>query len=111
MNCFSPSFASPDGCQALGVHGVKHVVGRDAVRPDRILVEIDHNLPVLAAIGCRQRDAGDRRQGLAHLVDAVVIKLLLNEPLGTEAELQHRHRRGLARVMFRQLNCSGQNVC
>ena len=79
--------------QALRVDRVQHVVRRDAVCAQRVRVEIDHDLAILAAVRRRQRDTGYRRQRLAHLIDAVVVQLLFVQPVGTEAELQYRYGR------------------
>ena len=71
--------------QALGVDGGENVGRRNAASPHRIGIEIDHDLAVFAAIGGRQCDARDRRQGLTHPIDAVIVKLLLVKLFRTQA--------------------------
>ena len=65
--------------QVLRVDGVDDVDRRETLGQQLVGVDIDHDLPVLAAGGRRQRDAVDRRQLLAQIVDAVVVELLLVE--------------------------------
>ena len=83
-------------CEILRVNRVHHVVRRDAVRAQRVRVEVDHDLPIFAAaIGSRQRDARDGRQRLAYPVEAVVVQLLFVQRIGAEAELQDRNGRSV----------------
>ncbi len=81
--------------QRLGVDRVDHIGGGEAVGAQLVGVEIDHDLAVAAAGGRRQGDAGNRRQGLAHLVQAVIVELLLVQRVRGQAELQHRHAGGV----------------
>ena len=68
-------------CQALGIDRVDDVVRGKTVGTQRIRVEIDHDLPILAAVRGRQGDAIYRRQRLAQAIDAIVVKLLLVHPV------------------------------
>ena len=81
--------------QVLRIDRIDDVERRQAPRQQLGRIDIDHDLAVLAAGRRRQGDAGNRRQLLAHAVDAVVVELLLVEPVGAEADLQHRHARGV----------------
>ena len=81
--------------QVLRIDRVDDVERRQALGQQLRRVDIDHDLPVFAAGGRRQRDAGDRRQLLAHAIDAVVVELLLVEIVGAQADLQDRNARGI----------------
>ena len=94
--CVSPIFAVPAGkvrfwaLTALTTSQRRQPLGQQLCR-----VDIDHDLPVLAARRRRQGDAGDRRQLLADPIDAVVIELLFAERVGAQADLQHRDAGGV----------------
>ena len=81
--------------EVLGVDGVHDVERRQAFGHQLGGVDVDHDLAVLAAGRRRQGDAGDGGELLAHAVDAVVVELLLVQRVGGEADLQHRHARGV----------------
>ena len=81
--------------EILGVHGADHVERRQPLGLKLQRVDIDHDLPVLAAGGGRQRDAVDRRQLLPQPIDAVIVKLLLVERVGGQPDLQHGNARGV----------------
>ena len=92
----SPIFAVPDG--SVRFWALTALTTSSGVRPlacSLTRVDIDHDLAVLAAGRRRQRDAVDRRELLAQPVDAVVVELLLVERVGAQADLQHRHARGV----------------
>ena len=80
--------------QVLEVHRVADVGRGDTLGQQRLRIEVHHDLPRLAAIRQRQRDAGDRRDLLADAVDAVVVELRLRERLGAQRQLDDRHARG-----------------
>ena len=65
--------------QVLSVDCVDHVERGQSFRLQLERVDIDHDLPILAAGRGRERDAVDRRQLLPQTVDAVVVELLLVE--------------------------------
>ena len=100
-----PIFAVPAGnvrfcvLTALTTSSGVKTSGQQLVR-----IDIDHDLPVFAAGRGRQRHAGDRRQLLAHAVDAVIVELLLVQAVGAEAELKHRHARRVELHDDRRLN-------
>ena len=81
--------------EVLGVDRVHHVDRRQALGDQLGGIDVDHDLAVFAARRRRQSDAGDRRELLAHAVDAVVVELLLVQRVGAKADLQHRHARGV----------------
>src|SRR3989442_9071930 len=71
---------------------------RRIMRPlcqERLWVEIDHDLPRLAAVRQGQRDALNRRDLLADAIDPVVVELSLRERLAAEGELDDRYARGV----------------
>ncbi len=76
--------------QALRIDGVDDVVRGYATGAQGVRVEIDHHLAIFSAIGSRQCDAGNRRQRLPDLIDAVVVKLLFVQPVGAQTQLEHR---------------------
>jgi hypothetical protein len=94
--------------QALGIDRIDDIVRRDAVRAHGVGVDVDHDLAIFAAIGGQQGDPGDRRQRLADLIVAVVIELLLVQPVRAQAELQDRHGRGAVLDDGRGLNAGRQ---
>src|SRR6516225_12246692 len=94
--CVSPILAMPrrQG-QVLRVDRVDHVSRGQASSLKLQRIDIDHDLPVLAAVRGGECDALDRRKLLAQIVEAIVIELLLAETVGAEAELQYRNARGI----------------
>ena len=90
--CLSPIFAVPDGSvRFCALTAFDDVERGQALGHKFRRIDIDHDLAVFASGRGRQRDAGDRRQLLAHPVDAVVVELLLVEGIGAQADLQDRH--------------------
>ncbi len=81
--------------QVLEIHGGVDVRGRDRLRQECLGIEIDHDLPRLAAVRQGERDALDRRDLLTDAVDAVVVELGLRERLAAEGELDDRHAGGV----------------
>jgi hypothetical protein len=60
----------------------------------QLRVDVDHDLPQLAAVRSRKGHAVHRRKLLAQVVDPIIVELLLAEAVGGQAELQHRNARG-----------------
>ena len=60
----------------------------------QLRVDVDHDLPELAAVRSRKGHAVHRRKLLAQVVDPIIVELLLAEAVGGQAELQHRNARG-----------------
>ncbi len=81
--------------QVLGIDRVHHVERREPLGDEFRRIEVDHDLAVLAARGRRQGNTRNRRQLLAHPVDAIVVELLLVQGIRAQADLQHRHARGV----------------
>ena len=86
--------------------------GRDRPGLQRLRIEIDHDLPRLAAV--RQRAGsgpGSAASCVADTVDAVVVDLRLRQRLAAEGELQDRHARGVVsqddRRHARRAACAG----
>ena len=79
--------------QVLRVDRVDHVERRQPFGLQRGRVEVDHDLPLLAAVGKRHRRALHRGELRADEVDAEVEQLLLRQRLARERELQDRHGR------------------
>jgi hypothetical protein len=77
--------------QILRIHRVRDVERGQAFGHKLRRIDIDHDLAVFASGRGRQRDARNRRQLLAHPIDAVVVELLLVESVGAQADLQDRH--------------------
>jgi hypothetical protein len=65
--------------QVLGVHGVDDIVGGDAMFLQQALIEIDLDLALLAAVGKRDRGAGDTGKLGAHEVVGEIEKPLLRD--------------------------------
>src|SRR5262249_19859095 len=80
-------------CEVLCIHGVHNVDRGQPLRHELCRVEIDHDLPVLSAVGRRERNAGNRGELLTQAIEAVVVKLLLVEIVGGQADLQDRNTR------------------
>src|SRR5262249_5583206 len=78
-------------CQVLGVDRVDDVRRRQALGLKLGRVDIDHDLPIFSSVRGGERDARDRGQLLAQVVVAVIVKLLLIETVGSQAELQDRN--------------------
>ena len=92
----SPIFAVPDGQgEVLRRQGDVHVVRRQALRLERLQVEIDHDLAHLAAHGQRDRGALDDGQLHPQEVEPEVEEPLLGERLAAQAELEDGHVRGV----------------
>ena len=105
---FVADLCVPEGQrQVLGVDGIDDVERREPFGQKLRRIDIDHDLPVLAAGRRRQRDARNRRQLLADAVDAVIVELLLVERVGAEAELQDRNARGIELHHDRRLDAGG----
>jgi hypothetical protein len=83
--------------QVLSIDSVHHVCRGQASGLKLDWIDIDHDLPVLAAIRGGKRHALNRRKLLPQVVEPVVIELLLAVTVGLEAELQHRNARGIVR--------------
>ncbi len=81
--------------QVLEVDGGADVGRGDALRQQRLRIEIHHDLARLAAVGQGQRDARDRRDLLADSIDAVVVELRLRKRPGAQRELDDRHAGGV----------------
>ena len=79
--------------EVLGVDRVGDVGRREAVSKQRRRVDVHHDLAVFSAIRRRQGQAGDRGERLANPVQRIVIKLLLVQRVGRQAELQDGHAR------------------
>ena len=81
--------------QVLRGERIGDVLARQASRLQRGGVEIDLDLPQLAAERVGNCGAGHRDQRRAHLVDADVGQLLLGEALTRQRHLDDRHGRGV----------------
>ncbi|MGY3291969.1 hypothetical protein ACVWWP_005036 [Bradyrhizobium sp. LM3.6] len=81
--------------QILGVHRIDDVERRQSARQQLVRIDIDHDLAVFAAGRCGQGHAWNGSQLLTDPVDAEVVELLLIETVRLEAELEHRHARGI----------------
>ena len=66
-------------------HRVHDGLRRLATRGHRVGVDVDHHLPLLAAVRRRRREAGDREQPHADEVERVVEDLLLAQRVATTA--------------------------
>ena len=78
----------------LGGDRVGHRLRRQTLCLQGGRVQIHLNLPHLAARGIGHGQAGDIRQGRAHLVLRQIEHLLFGKPIAREGQLQHRHGRG-----------------
>ncbi len=94
--------------EGLRIDRVHHVERRQAFGGQLQRIEIDHDLPVLAARGCRQGEPVNGRQPLPQIVDAVIIELLLVEIVRAEAELQDRDARRVVLHDDRRLDAGRQ---
>ena len=70
---------------------VDHVVGREAFGGAGDRIDVDHDLPRLAAVGRGRRHALDGEQADADEVEAVVEELLLGEGLAGDGQLRDRN--------------------
>jgi hypothetical protein len=71
-------------------------------------VNVDHNLPILAAVGSWEGHARHRGELLTQVVVSVVIKLLFTEAVGGQTELQHGNARSIVLHDERRLDAGGQ---
>ena len=90
--------------QVLGIDRVHHVRRGQASGLKLERVDVDHDLPVLAAVRGRKGHARHRGKLLAQVVEPVIVELLLVEAVGGEAELQHRNARGVVLHHDRRLD-------
>ena len=81
--------------QVLVADGVDHIAGRQPLGLQRVQVQVDLHLALLAAVGVGNGGAVDGDQLGADEVQAVVVELLLGEPLPGEAKLQDGNARGV----------------
>ena len=65
-------------------------------------------MPIFASVRGRERDAWDRGELLAQVVVAVIVKLLLIETVGSQAELQDRNARSVVAHDYGCLDSSRQ---
>jgi len=94
--CVVPIFAVPAGdVRFCALTAFTHVERREPLREQLVGIDVDHDLAVLSAGRCRQGHALDRRELLPDPVDSIVEQLLFVERVGCQAELQHRHARGI----------------
>ena len=68
--------------QVLGIDRVHDVRRRQALGLKLERIDVDHDLPVLAAVRGRKGDARHRRKLLTQVVESVVVELLLVEAVG-----------------------------
>ena len=65
--------------QVLQIHRVHHIGRRQALRLQQRRVQIDHHLALFAAVGIRDRRAGNRDELGAQKIQADVVELLLGK--------------------------------
>ena len=80
--------------QILCSERIGNVLPRQSPRLQRLRIEIDLHLALLAAERIGDRGAGHRDQRCAQLVDADVGEVLLGEPLAGQGDLDDRNRGG-----------------
>ena len=83
--------------QVLRVDCVDDIRRREPFGLELDRVDVDHDLPVLAAVGSWEGHARDRSELLAQIVDPVIVELLFIERVRAQAELQDRNARGVVR--------------
>ena len=79
--------------QILDADGVDYVVGGESSGLQRLQIQIDLHLPLLAAVGIGAFGALDGGELGADEIQAVVIQLLFGEALAGETKLQNGHTR------------------
>ncbi len=75
------------------VRGAHHVHRTQLVRLQFQRVDVDHDLPVLAAVGRRHRSAGNARDLIANLKLQIVVELRFVEPLAIDGQQANRKTR------------------
>ena len=101
--------------EILSIDCIDHVRRGQALGLKFQRIDIDHDLAGLAPVRGRKGHARYRGKLLAQAVEPVVIELLLTEAVGGEAELQHRHGRGVVLHYDRRLDAgrhdSADQIC
>ena len=99
---------------------VDHVGRRQPLGLQRVRIEVDHDLRLLAAVGLRNRRALDRGQLRAEEVHAEVVELLLGQALARQPELEDRDVEALYVMMnggvvpggsWRSTDCEIAAIC
>jgi hypothetical protein len=90
--------------QVLGVDRVHDIRRGQASCLKLQRIDIDHDLPGLAAVWGWKGHTLHRGKLLAQVVDPVVVELLLVETVGAKAQLQYRNTRGIVRNYDRRLD-------
>ena len=73
---------------------VQNIARRDALRLHRVLIHVDGDLPLFAAVWRRHHRSRNRDQLRAHRVGGDVVQLLLREVFSRQTDLQNRDGRG-----------------
>ncbi len=90
--------------EVLRIDGVDDVERGQAFGLQFQRVDIDHDLPIFPARRRRQRDAVNRRELLAHPIEAVVVELGPVERVGAQGDLKNRHAGGVVADDDRRLD-------
>ena len=96
--------------QVLRIHGVRHIGRGQAFGEQRLLVEIHHDLPGLAAVGQRHLSALDGGQLRADKIEAVIVELRFGERRAAGGDLNDRHIACAVLHDQRRLNAGRQHA-
>ncbi len=96
--------------EILGRDGVDHVVGGDAVRLHGLLVEIDLGLQDFAAVGRRNRGAGDGRELRPDEILPEIEQFHFRQLLARQRQLQDGNRGGVVAQHIGRCDAGGQKL-